>query len=73
MSHQRLTIRQAFHVSPDMDAALRKAAAEESERTWRPISVSDWIRGAIAARLAGQGGLAGHPRESATKEGGGAP
>lgn len=46
----RLSIKQAFHVSREMDAELRKAAKEDAG-PWNPISVSDWIRGAIAARL----------------------
>ena len=46
----RLTIRQAFHVSREMDAAVRKAATEDAG-VFGIVSVSDWIRGAIAARL----------------------
>lgn len=47
---ERLSIKQAFHISLEMDAALRQAAKEDAG-PWNPISVSDWIRGAIAARL----------------------
>lgn len=47
---ERLTVRQEFYLSRSMDAAIRKAAAEDAGE-WNPISVSDWIRGAIMARL----------------------
>lgn len=47
---ERLTIRHAFCVSRTMDADLRRAASEDAGK-WEPISVSDWIRGAIEARL----------------------